>query len=305
MGKSTINENIILTNSLHAWILAARPKTLTAAAVPVMVGVAYAWRVTHGVGFSVIAAVLCLLFAFVMQVDANFVNDYFDCVKGRDNEKRLGPLRACQQGWVTQKAMRIAILTTSFIACLIGLPLILFGGWELIGIGVLCLVFCFLYTTLLAGKGMGDILVLLFFGLIPCFFSYYVCVPNILQVPDVPVLMLALSCGIVIDALLLINNYRDIDNDKAVGKRTLVVMLGKPLTEYLYLLLVPLALGLVILCFGIYAVIFSIPTLILHLHTWHVMCKIGAGRELNRVLGMTARNIFLFGILTTIIVIMA
>lgn len=305
MGKSAINENIILTNSLYAWILAARPKTLTAAAVPVMVGVAYAWRVTHGVGFSVIAAVLCFLFAFVMQVDANFVNDYFDYVKGRDNERRLGPLRACQQGWITQKAMRIAICATSVIACLIGLPLILFGGWELIGIGVLCLVFCFLYTTFLAGKGMGDVLVLFFFGLIPCFFSYYVCVPNILQVPDVPILMLAFSCGIVIDTLLVINNYRDIDNDKTVGKRTLVVILGKSLTEYLYLLLVPVASGIVIFCFGIYAVIFSVPTLILHLHTWRVMCKIGSGRELNRVLGMTARNIFIFGILTTIIVIMA
>lgn len=305
MGKSAINEKIILTNSWYAWILAARPKTLTAAAVPVMVGVAYAWRVTHGVGFSVIAAVLCFLFAFAMQVNANFVNDYFDYVNGRDNERRLGPLRACQQGWVTQKAMRIAICATSVIACLIGLPLILFGGWELIGVGVLCLVFCFLYTTFLAGKGMGDVLVLFFFGLIPCFFSYYVCVPNILQVPDVPILMLAFSCGIVIDTLLVINNYRDIDNDRAVGKRTLVVILGKSLTEYLYLLLVPVALGMVILCFGIYAVIFSVPTLILHLHTWHVMRKIGSGRELNRVLGMTARNIFIFGILTTIIVIMA
>lgn len=295
----------VIPNSVRAWVLAARPNSLTASWVPVMVGVAYAWYVTQGEDFSAIAAILCFLFAFLMQIDANLVNDYFDYVRGHDNEERLGPLRACQQGWVTLKAMRMAIALVSLAACVVGMPLVLYGGWQLIGVGALCLVFCFLYTTMLAGKGLGDLLVVVFFGLVPCYFSYYVCVPVVFQGVDYNVLMLALACGMVVDTLLIVDNYRDIDNDRAVGKRTLVVALGKPLTEVIYLLLVPVALCMVSACFGLYAALFAIPTLAMHLYTWHTMRKIGKGRELNRVLGMTARNILIFGIMTTIVVIMA
>lgn len=299
MGKS------VTTNSIHAWVLAARPRTLAGAAVPVMIGVAYAWNVTQGENFSTIAAILCFLFAFTMQIDANFVNDYFDCVKGCDNDKRLGPLRACQQGWVTMKAMRTAIILVSFIACFVGMPLVLFGGLKLISIGVLCLLFCFLYTTILAGKGLGDVLVLIFFGFVPCCFSYYVCVPVSLQTLDSRIVILSLACGMVVDTLLILNNYRDIDNDKATNKRTLIVILGTTFAEYFYLLLVPTALLMIVTCFGSYAIYFSLPTLGVHLHTWYTMRKIRQGKELNIVLGMTARNILIFGILTTIIVIMA
>lgn len=297
----------IKPNTFRAWFLAARPKTLTAAAVPVMLGSSYAWHLTGGDGYGFVPMVLCFLFAFVMQIDANFVNDYFDCVRGRDNEARLGPQRACQQGWVTLKAMRKAIAITSFLACVVGLPLVLYGGWKLIIIGILCLLFCFLYTTLLAGKGLGDLLVIVFFGLIPCCFSCYVIVPKYLQTLDNMPWMLATSCGLIVDTLLIINNYRDIDNDRAVGKRTIVVALGRKVTRLLYLLIVPVAIILVIHSVGLTAssVILSLPPLVLHLFTWQTMCEIGQGRGLNKVLGMTARNIFIFGIMTTLLVIMA
>ena len=161
-------------NSLKAWMLAARPKTLTGAAVPVMIGGAYAWHIVADVSqIQWMALTLCFLFAFLMQIDANFINDYYDCLKGRDNEERLGPLRACQQGWVTMRAMRIAIAITSLLACLVGLPLILYGGLEMIFVGIACMVFCFLYTTTLAQRGLGDLLVLLFFGIIPTVFTTY------------------------------------------------------------------------------------------------------------------------------------
>ena len=98
-------------NSPKAWLLAARPKTLTGAAVPVMIGVAMAYIDAQELGtFSPTAALLCLLFAFIMQIDANFVNDFFDYVRGNDDEAtRLGPLRACTQGWVSIDAMKRAI----------------------------------------------------------------------------------------------------------------------------------------------------------------------------------------------------
>ena len=112
-------------NSPRAWFLAVRPKTLTGAAVPVMLGAAYAWYMVQDLhSIEWVALALCFLFAFVMQIDANFINDYYDCVKGRDNEERLGPPRACQQGWVTMKAMRWAIALTTLLACAVGLPLI-------------------------------------------------------------------------------------------------------------------------------------------------------------------------------------
>ena len=298
----------IRPNSLRAWFLAARPKTLTAAAVPVMIGAAYAWHLTGGIGYGFVPMALCLLFAFVMQIDANFVNDYYDCVRGRDdNTMRLGPKRACQQGWITLSAMRRAIAFTSLLACLTGLPLICYGGWELVGIGALCLLFCFLYTTSLAGKGLGDLLVLVFFGIIPCCFTAYVTLPAPLQRMDTLPWLLALACGLVVDTLLLVNNYRDIDNDKATGKNTLVVMLGRKVTEVLYLLIVPAALIIVVA--GVPArligIILSLPTLLLHLFTWRMMCRIKRGTALNKVLGMTARNILIFGIMTTLLIIIA
>ena len=110
-----MNESNVTTNSLKAWFLAARPKTLTGAAVPVMIGIAAAIA-QYGDAVRVGAAALCMLFALVMQIDANFVNDYFDFMKGTDDEKRLGPKRACAQGWITAAAMRRGLLYTTLLA---------------------------------------------------------------------------------------------------------------------------------------------------------------------------------------------
>ena len=133
-----MEEAIVKTNSPKAWLLAARPKTLTGAAVPVMIGIALAWTDAQDYYgddvFSWTAAILCLLFAFLMQIDANFINDFFDFANGADDaETRLGPRRACAQGWVKLDAMKRAIAGTTCLACIVGLPLVLFGGLEMIG----------------------------------------------------------------------------------------------------------------------------------------------------------------------------
>ena len=119
-----LEENNVRKNSLKAWVLAARPKTLTGAAVPVLIGLALAYtdiKTFYGVEhFSWVAALLCLLFAEVMQVDANFVNDFVDYAKGNDDTiRRLGPLRACTQGWVSIDAMKHAIALTTVLACVV------------------------------------------------------------------------------------------------------------------------------------------------------------------------------------------
>ena len=286
----------IKTNSAKAWLLAARPKTLTSAAVPVLLGAMSAY-LKAGNEIRLLPIVFCFLFAFVMQIDANFVNDYFDFRKGNDNEKRLGPKRACAQGWITPAKMKCALYLTTLLACLIGLPLIFFGGWITILVGLVCVVFCFLYTTHLSYKGMGDVLVLVFFGLVPVYGTYLLALPH-------SAFVLALACGFVIDTLLIVNNFRDIENDIEAGKRTLAVRLGLERTLWLYLFVGHFAIllsGFAFILAGHYfAFAFSLCYIPLHIKTFNTMKAIRKGKALNKVLGKTAANITVYGVATAI-----
>lgn len=299
-----MDESHVKTNSLKAWVLAARPKTLMGAAVPVMIGAALAWSYSDG-QMMWVPCVLCFLFAFIMQIDANFVNDYFDYKKGNDDlATRLGPLRACTMGWITPKAMKRALVTTTAMGCLVGLPLAWIGGWEMIMVGALCVLFCFLYTTKLSYLGLGDLLVLVFFGIIPVCLTCYLSLPETIRTITPEVFIASLACGFVIDTLLLINNNRDIDNDRRDGKITLVVKVGARNGKRLYLAagLTAIALGLVfVLSDRIYA--FLLPALIytpIHIKTYRHMLRIDHGKELNVILGATARNMFIYGLAVTV-----
>lgn len=297
----------IKTNSFKVWVLAARPKTLTAAAVPVMIGTAMAWNHTGGEGFRYIAMVLCFLFAFVMQIDANFVNDYFDFKRGNDDETRLGPERACAQGWITASAMKKALAVTTLIACLVGLPLIIYGGVQMIAVGVACVIFCFLYTTTLSYIAMGDVLVLLFFGVVPVCCTYYVEVPSVTIDELYPVFLMSIGCGSVVDTLLIVNNYRDIDNDRRAGKKTLAVLIGKKPMLALYIMLPLIAvLVTVFVCGRNYIWTYCYIGFMSSFFgaSFAKIIKVGEGRALNKVLGDTARNIFLYGLLTSLYIIL-
>ena len=294
-----MNENNIEQDSLKAWLLAARPKTLTGAAVHVLIGLALAWVDTRSFTtdvFSWTAALLCMAFALLMQIDANFINDFFDYARGNDDaERRLGPLRACTQGWVKIESMKRAIALTTIAACVVGLPLIWYGGMEMIMIGIICVVFCFLYTTHLSYIGMGDVLVVVFFGIVPVSITYYIQ----LHTCTWQVFVASLACGIVIDCLLIINNYRDRDNDLEDGKKTLVVEIGAEASEWLYL-----SLGIIAVLAGIifwlngHILAFVLPFfyLLLHVLTWQKMRRINHGRQLNECLGETARNMLVYGL---------
>lgn len=297
---------MVKTNSVKAWLLATRPKTLSAAAVPVMIGTAFAWRNTSE-QFNWIPAILCLLFAWIMQIDSNLVNDYFDFKKGNDDETRLGPKRACSEGWITSGAMVWGILITTLLGCMTGIPLILYGGLEMVMVGIACVVFCFLYTTLFSYHGLGDILVLLFFGIIPVCCTYNVCMPLHQQIPTGEVIASSIACGLAIDALLIVNNYRDTDNDRSNGKITLAVRLGESKTRRLYESIGYIAAGIMIILvfFDLYQTDKFIPTyaiyliyIILHRQSYQEMKRINKGAKLNQVLGLTARNILVFGILS-------
>lgn len=296
---------MVKTNSLHAWCLAARPKTLTGAAAPVILALSAAYGIYGHIDW--IPAFLCLAFALLMQVDANLVNDYFDCIRGVDTQDRLGPERACSQGWITLSAMRMGIGITTLLACLAGLPLVWWGGWECILVGIACVVFCFLYTTLFSRIAMGDVLVLLFFGIIPVSYTFFFQSPlaSILDVP-LAVWLLAIAQGLVTDCLLLVNNFRDRHTDAAVGKTTLVTIIGELSTLALYLLIGIISVFLAMVAINIIrkddCLEMLIPVIFIpvHLRTHHLLRTINQGKALNRVLGMTAMSIFLFAILVSI-----
>lgn len=276
----------IRTNGTKAWFLAARPKTLSGAVAPVAVALSAAW--TDGGRLAWQPAVLCALFALLMQIDANFVNDYLDFMNGTDGRDRLGPERACAQGWITPGAMRRGIAVATVASCLAGLPLVWWGGWAMLPVGATCVVACFLYTTSLSRIAMGDLLVLLFFGIVPVCTTYYLQT----RTATLPVVLAAVAMGLATDCLLLVNNYRDRETDRRAGKRTLVVLIGSRATEWLYLL------------FGLAAVLLVasqtvLPVLYLPLHLSNAlrMRRLRAGRALNAVLGRTALAILLFAVL--------
>lgn len=301
----------VKTNSARAWFLASRPKTLTGAIVPVAIALALAWHDLPGHGFVFeaadghpywlsgtfqwVPALLCLLFACMMQIDANLVNDYYDCLKGVDAEDRLGPERACSQGWVTMPAMKKALMLVTALSALIGLPLVIWGGWEMIIVGVACIAFCYLYTTLLSGKAMGDILVLVFFGWVPVCVTYYLQT----RMVTLDCFLLATGCGLATDNLLIVNNFRDRETDKKHGKTTLVTLIGERATLTLFMLL-SLAASLL----ALYAIIPASPiwekAILVYwfftMFVWQKLRTIRRGRELNKVLGMTALSILLYGI---------
>ena len=298
-----MEERKIKTDSVRAWLLAARPKTLSGAAVPVMIGVALAWVDVPSyidAEFSWTAALLCLLFSFAMQIDANFINDFFDFANGTDDaETRLGPRRACAQGWVKLDSMKKAIALTTCMACVIGLPLVYYGGLEMILVGFACVIFAFLYTTFFSYQGLGDLLVLVFFGIVPVCCTYYVQ----LHVVTAQVFLASLACGLVIDALLIVNNFRDRDNDRLAGKNTIIVRLGAKAGLQLYV-----GVGLAAIILGgtfwmnghILASLLPLLYLMLHLFTYLKMKRIYQGKALNLILGETARNIFIYGVLVSV-----
>ncbi len=210
-------------SSVHIWFEATRPKTLPAAITPVLLGTAVAWA--DG-GFDWRAASICLAFALLVQIGTNFANDYLDGIKGTDTEERIGPRRAVASGLVAPQTMQRATFFVLALAFAVGLGLIPFGGWWLLGVGVASVVCAWLYTGgpyPLAYNGLGDVFVILFFGFIAVGCTYYVQVGGV--TPDV--LLLGLGCGLLVNNILLVNNSRDVVEDLAAGKKTLVVRYGR------------------------------------------------------------------------------
>ncbi len=217
--------------TLQIWFEATRPKTLPAAVAPVLLGTAMA----HSDGqLHLLPAAICLAFALLVQIGTNFANDYLDGIKGTDTDARLGPRRAVAAGLVSASTMKWSAIGILAFAFCLGLSLIHFGGWSLLAVGLSSVLCAWFYTGgpyPLAYNGMGDVFVVLFFGLIAVGCTYFV---QALQI-TVDVLLLGLACGLIINNILVVNNYRDIEEDILASKRTLVVMMGRRFAQIQYL----------------------------------------------------------------------
>jgi 1,4-dihydroxy-2-naphthoate octaprenyltransferase len=196
---------------------------LPAAVAPVLAGSALAWR--EG-AFKGPAALACLGFALLVQIGANFANDYYDFIKGADTAERVGPRRAVASGLVAPAVMRMAMWLVFALAFAVGLTLLRFGGWPLLVVGVVSIVCGVAYTGgpfPLGYHGLGDAFVFIFFGLVAVSVTYFVQAGHISR----EALLAGAAIGALATNILLVNNYRDVETDAKAGKRTLVVRFGK------------------------------------------------------------------------------
>ena len=285
--------------SIRAWVLAARPATLTAAFAPVAVGTACAWRVG---ALRWEAALAALLGAFLIQIATNFANDMFDFQKGADTEERLGPTRAAQAGLLTVAQLRRGIITAFALALGTGIYLTWIAGPAVVVIGLASMAAGLAYTGgpfPLAYNGLGDVFVMAFFGFVAVCGTAFVqalFVPQIAWAASVP--MGALATGI-----LVVNNVRDFEGDARAGKTTLVVRFGREggVREYALLLVVAYVTPVVMFALGWTSAWVCLPLLTI---LWGVRLFRSVlhdrGVALNETLAETAKLLSLFGILFAI-----
>lgn len=223
----------------RAYLLAARPQTLTAALSPVIVG----WAAAFGLveyEFSLLPALAALLGALLLQIAANFANDLSDYRRGADGPERLGPIRAAASGLLTEKQLFCAVIFTFILAVIPGIYLIFTAGWIVLVIGLAGII---AGVTYVGGpwpygyRGLGEVFVFTFFGVIAVSGTFFVQTGSI----NSEIVLLSVPVGMTVTAILVVNNVRDLALDRAVGKRTLAVTLGSKASRYLYLIMLLIA----------------------------------------------------------------
>lgn len=278
---------------LTAWFLAARPKTLSAAVVPVLVGTTLAPRPVLWLYFA-----CALAGALLIQIGTNFVNDALDFRKGADTAERLGPLRVTQAGLMTADAVLRAAYLCFGLAAVCGIPLLIRGRWPMLAIGLCSIAAAYIYTGgpyPLAYNGLGELFVMVFFGFVAVGGSYYAQTLTI----DAAVVAAGFAVGALATSLLVINNLRDVMSDRASNKRTMVVRLGEGFAraEIVFFVVSPfLALFLVAGWRGqawLLLPLAAAPLAIVVVRRAYAV----SGRALNQCLVMAGALQWLFGIL--------
>lgn len=295
MNRTELNYKVM------PWILATRPKTLAAAFTPIFVATAVSISILRPSGEKVtwVYSLCALLTSIFIQIGTNLINDALDFKKGADNEKRLGPKRVTQSGLLSSKQVMIGGFFSFLIAALISLPLIVHGGFPIFIIGTVSLICGYLYTGgpyPLAYVGLGELFVILFFGLVAVAGVFYLQTGFLGLVPFVA----GLQMGLLATVLISINNFRDYIGDKEVGKMTLAARFGKKFarTEIIFLFLASYLLNIFWYCNGnIWAGVlpfFSLPIAIIVVKG---ILLNEPSQVYNKYLGMSAFVQILFGIL--------
>ncbi len=279
------------------WVMAARPRTLTAAIVPVLVGSAAA---AADRSFRALPAAAALLGAILIQIGTNFANDYFDAAKGADKERR-GPTRVTQAGLATPRQMRGAMAIAFGSAVLCGIYLAFVGGWPIVAIGILSILSGIAYTGgpyPLGYHGLGEPFVFVFFGLIATMGSYYVQALRLTMLS----FWAAIPMGLLTVAILVANNLRDAESDRRAGKRTLVARFGRRFGQAEYAAAVLLSFAVPVLMVAVHA---ARPAVMLPLLTlplaWTLLRRVFARSpslsEHLRVLAGTSWLLLAYGLL--------
>jgi 1,4-dihydroxy-2-naphthoate octaprenyltransferase len=284
----------------EAWILATRPKTLPAAVAPVMVGSALA---VADESFAFLPAAAALVVALLLQIGVNLANDYFDYIKGIDTRERLGPVRVSQSGLIASGTVKGAMIFIFLLAMIPGLYLAFIGGWPVIIIGLASIMAALAYSGgpyPLASHGLGDLFVFIFFGLVAVCGTYYVQALHLTPMVGV----MGSIVGLIISAILVVNNLRDIQTDRRAGKRTLAVILGERATKFEYTLLQACAYALpIIVWFFEFAnawVLLPVLTIPLAIALNRSVWKSSGGSALNLTLAKTAALALVFSVLLSV-----
>jgi 1,4-dihydroxy-2-naphthoate octaprenyltransferase len=281
---------------LENWILASRPKTLPAAVIPVMVGSALA--IYHGIFFPAYS-IIALLCSVLIQIGTNFTNDLYDHLKGSDTRERKGPQRVLASGLISIKEMKWGIFLIFFTAFLLGLYLVYVAGWIILLIGIISIIAGLAYTAgpyPLAYNGLGDLFVFLFFGIVGTMGTFY------LHLQEFTFLsfLISLPVGGLITNILIVNNYRDIEEDKTSGKKTLAVILGREFSkmEYVFFILVSFFVPFLLHFKYDFSFWIFLPYITLPLAITLVKMIYGlTGAALNKTLELSAKFSAFFGIL--------
>ena len=221
----------------NAWMLAIRPRTLPAAAAGVLMGAALAWRDGY---FRLDAVLVCLMTALLLQIGSNLANDVFDFERGTDTAERLGPTRVTQAGMLTPRQVKLGMGVVFVLAALLGLYLAWLGGWLIIIMGIAAIISAIAYTGgpfPIGYHGLGDVFVFIFFGLASVAGTYYIQAGSVTPA----VWWMTIPPGLIITAILVVNNLRDLENDRKAGKHTLAVRLGEQGTKVQYLICMTVA----------------------------------------------------------------
>ena len=298
-----------MKQQIKIWLECFRLRTLPVSLSGVIIAIGIAkWQ--HE--FKWAPALLCLVFAVLAQIVSNTANEYFDYLQGTDKPGRVGPRRGVTEGDITPKTLRNVTFGLLALACAVGCCLIPYGGWWLLPVGIIIALAALAYSAgpyPLSYHGLGELTVFIFFGLVPVNLTYFVQALHF----DPLVVLASITIGLLGVNVLLVNNYRDVEDDRDAGKRTSVVIFGRRPAALAYLINGYAGMGMLSALWVMIAArwgmgrtlpvwTLAIPLiyLVMHTSTWYKLTH-RDGSALNPLLGETARNMLIFTLLLTLV----